>query len=48
MNEIQKAMLSPAVIFYVGESRVIPQGAFGLAVRFDELFNLIINALGKR
>lgn len=48
LPQIQRAMLSPSVIFYVGKPRDCPQGAFGLTVEFDELFILIIQALERR
>lgn len=46
--EIGRAMLAPILIFYVGQDRSIPAGAFGLTVRPDELLNLIMDALERR
>ena len=42
------AILEPAVIFYVGESKGKPEGAFGIATRPDELMHLIVDALERR
>lgn len=39
---------NPALIFYVGEQRQVPSGAFGLTTRPDELFHLIVDALSRR
>ena len=46
--EIERAMLAPMLIFYVGRDRTVPKGAFGLTRRPDELFNLILDALEPR
>jgi CheY-like chemotaxis protein len=39
--------LSLPLIFYVGKKRPIPEGAFGLTIRPDELINLILDALER-
>lgn len=46
--DIRGAMLTPMLIFYVGHDQPTPRGAFGLTVRPDELFNLIMDALERR
>ena len=42
------AILAPAVIFYVAESKGTPEGAFGITTRPDELMHLIADALESR
>ena len=42
------AILEPAVIFYVAESKGKLAGAFGIATRPDELMHLIADALERR
>ena len=42
---VKAAMLSPPLIYYVGMHTDVPKGAFGLTVRFDELFHLIADVL---
>lgn len=42
------AILEPAIIFYVAESKGKPEKAFGIATRPDELMNLIADALERR
>ena len=46
--KVKDAMLSPPLIFYVGKERPLPEGAFGLTTRFDELLHLILDALERR
>lgn len=46
--KVKNAMLSPPLIFYVGKEQPLPEGAFGLTVRFDELLHLILDALERR
>lgn len=46
--DISSAVLTPILIFYVGKSQPTPEGAFGLAVRPDELLNLMMDALERR
>lgn len=48
MPEVAKAALKPPIVFYVGRSRATPVGAFGLTMRPDHLFNLIMDALERR
>ena len=48
MPDIISAILAPPLIFYVGKARDVPNGAFGLTVRPDELLNLIVDALERR
>lgn len=48
LPEILSSISSPFVIFYVGVRRDTPQGAFGLTIRPDELFNLILDATERR
>lgn len=48
LPEATEAMLGPPVIFYVGESKGTPDGAFGIATRPDELMHLIVDALQRR
>lgn len=48
LPEASGAMLEPPVIFYVGESKGTPDGAFGIATRPDELMHLIVDALERR
>lgn len=48
LPQVKSAMLSPPLIFYVGKPEPLPAGAFGLTVRPDELFNLILDALERR
>ena len=46
--DVKDAVLTPPLIFYVGEARPIPEGAFGLTIRLDELLHLILDALERR
>ena len=46
--EVKDAVLSPPLIFYVGKERPLPEGAFGLTIRLDELLHLILDALERR
>jgi CheY-like chemotaxis protein len=48
LPEIKAAISSPPVIFYVGRSRDVPLGAFGLTTRPDELLNLTMDAIERR
>ena len=48
LPEVGNAVLAPSVIFYVGESKGTPYGAFGIATRPDELFHLIVDALERQ
>jgi CheY-like chemotaxis protein len=45
---IQKAILSPKIIFYVGSQQEQPPGSFGLTSRPDELLDLILDGLERR
>jgi len=45
---IADSALQPQLIYYVGEERERPIGAFGLTSRTDELFRLIVEALKQR
>ena len=47
LPEVNDAVLSPPLIFYVGKVRPLPQGAFGLTTRPDELLHLILDALER-
>lgn len=46
--DVKDAVLTPPLIFYVGKERAIPEGAFGLTIRLDELLHLILDALERR
>ena len=46
--DVKDAVLTPPLIFYVGKERPIPEGAFGLTIRLDELLHLILDALERR
>lgn len=54
LPNIGNALQAPMVIFYVGlfyvkeNGSAVPQGAFGLTARPDELFNLIMDALERQ
>lgn len=48
LPQVKNSMLSPSLIFYVGKPAAVPIGAFGLTVRPDELFHLILDALERR
>lgn len=48
LPNIRNSISSPPVIFYVGQICDVPKGAFGLTVRPDELFHLILDALERR
>jgi hypothetical protein len=48
VNEVQRAPFPPILIYYVGRERPLPEGAFGLTTRPDELFHLIVDALSRR
>jgi hypothetical protein len=45
---VANAAGEPELIFYVGQPRSVPHGAFGLTTRPDELFHLIVDALSRR
>ena len=47
LPEVRAAILAPPVIFYVGESKGTPDGAFGIATRPDELMHLVVDALER-
>lgn len=47
LPEILAAVVPPRVIFFVGTTRDTPAGAFGLTVRPDGLFNLILDAVER-
>ena len=44
---VAKAILGPKVIFYTGDVRGKPEGAFGITTRPDELMHLIVDALER-
>ncbi|WP_146030452.1 hypothetical protein [Pseudovibrio exalbescens] len=48
LPEVLSSISNPFIIFYVGVQRDTPQGAFGLTIRPDELFNLILDATERR
>ena len=47
LSKIADAILSPRVIFYVGNMRGVPKDAFGLTNRPDDLFHLICDAVER-
>ena len=47
MPDVKSAVLSPPLILYVGKVRSLPEGAFGLTIRLDELLHLILDALER-
>lgn len=48
LREVTNAILGPAVIFYVGDAKGTPPGAYGITTRPDELMHLIVDALLER
>lgn len=48
LGDATEAPLSPDIIYYVGVKGPVPAGAFGLTVKPDELFQLVVNALRQR
>lgn len=44
---VKHAVPSPPLIFYVGKKRPLPEDAFGLTTRLDELLHLILDALER-
>lgn len=44
---VDRSPFKPPLIYYVGEKRPLPEGAFGLTTRPDELFHLIVDALSR-
>jgi len=48
ISQVVSAVLAPPLIFYVGKARGVPEGAFGLTTRPDELLHLILDALERR
>lgn len=47
LPQVTRAMLEPPLIFYVGQDRDVPRGAFGLTTRPDALLHLIMDALER-
>jgi CheY-like chemotaxis protein len=47
LPKVLASVPSPPLIFYVGKTRPLPDGAFGLTTRPDELLNLVIDALER-
>jgi hypothetical protein len=48
LPKVRQAPLSPPLIFYVGQERDVPAGAFGLTIRPDELLNLVLDVLERK
>lgn len=48
LPQIKDSLLSPPIIFYVGKQIPVTQDAFGITVRPDELFHLILDAFERR
>jgi hypothetical protein len=48
LPKVRQAPLSPPLIFYVGQERDVPVGAFGLTTRPDELLNLLLDVLERK